>query len=296
MSSIEEIDTPGAAALEDGASGRRQLEIPDYPPEWEPRIQSLQLKFPARSRADVVGTLLDTEGHAGKAERSLATAARAAASREEMAAASKAAASEAAASTSRPTPLPPPPPPQGPEVLEVTEEMYAEARAQKERGNVHFKAKEWDAAIECYTHAIDVMPAHVKERAVYYANRAACFAKLDEHDAVVDDCTEALDLQPEYTKALVRRALAKEALDKPDEAVVDAKKAAELDPSDKGTAAMVPRLEVAAAAKLEKQKEEMLGKMKELGNSVLGKFGLSLDNFKAEKDPNTGSYNISFGQ
>lgn len=30
------------------------------------------------------------------------------------------------------------------------------------------------------------------------------------------------------------------------------------------------------------------------GNSVLGNFGMSLDNFKAEKDPNTGSYNISF--
>ena len=34
----------------------------------------------------------------------------------------------------------------------------------------------------------------------------------------------------------------------------------------------------------------------ELGNSLLGKFGMSLDNFKAEKDPSTGSYNISFGR
>lgn len=29
---------------------------------------------------------------------------------------------------------------------------------------------------------------------------------------------------------------------------------------------------------------------------VLGKFGLSLDNFKAEKDPDTGSYSIQFAQ
>lgn len=38
------------------------------------------------------------------------------------------------------------------------------------------------------------------------------------------------------------------------------------------------------------------GKLKELGNTVLGNFGMSLDNFKAEKDPSTGSYSISFQQ
>lgn len=36
------------------------------------------------------------------------------------------------------------------------------------------------------------------------------------------------------------------------------------------------------------------GKMKELGNMFLGKIGLSTDNFKMEKDPNTGSYSIQF--
>lgn len=40
----------------------------------------------------------------------------------------------------------------------------------------------------------------------------------------------------------------------------------------------------------------MLGKLKEMGNWVLGKFGLSMDNFKAVKDPATGSYSISFQQ
>ena len=38
------------------------------------------------------------------------------------------------------------------------------------------------------------------------------------------------------------------------------------------------------------------GKLKDLGNNVLGKFGMSLDNFKAVKDPNTGSYSINFNQ
>ncbi len=42
--------------------------------------------------------------------------------------------------------------------------------------------------------------------------------------------------------------------------------------------------------------DEMLGKLKDLGNTILGKFGMSLDNFKATKDPNSGSYSISFQQ
>ncbi|WZZ40187.1 hypothetical protein YC2023_036446 [Brassica napus] len=34
--------------------------------------------------------------------------------------------------------------------------------------------------------------------------------------------------------------------------------------------------------------------LKEMGNSILGRFGKSMDNFKAVKDPNTGSYSLSF--
>ena len=46
----------------------------------------------------------------------------------------------------------------------------------------------------------------------------------------------------------------------------------------------------------EKEKEEMVSKLKDLGNFLLGKVGLSLDNFKVEQNPETGSYNIQFQQ
>ncbi|GLT69316.1 hypothetical protein SLA2020_414750 [Shorea laevis] len=72
------------------------------------------------------------------------------------------------------------------------------------------------------------------------------------------------------------------------------KKILELDPSNDQAKRTIRRLQPLAEEKREKMKEEMMGKLKEMGNSVLGRFGMSVDNFKAVKDPNTGSYSISF--
>ena len=184
-----------------------------------------------------------------------------------------------------------------PRDVEEDERLLVQAREAKERGNAHFKAGELPEALECYSEAIELAaPTEVEEVGVFFANRAAVFSRMGQHQAVCDDCDAALQRQPGYVKALLRRAQAKEALDQPSEALADMKKALEIEPGAKAAAAAVPRLEAAAAAKLEEQKEEMLGKLKELGNGILGKFGMSLDNFKADKDPTTGSYNISFQQ
>lgn len=41
---------------------------------------------------------------------------------------------------------------------------------------------------------------------------------------------------------------------------------------------------------------QMLGKLKDMGNWLLGKVGLSLDNFQTTKDPATGNVSIQFTQ
>ena len=70
----------------------------------------------------------------------------------------------------------------------------------------------------------------------------------------------------------------------------------ELDPTNRTAIAERERLRGLATARDEKLKEEMMGKLKELGNTALKWFGLSLDNFKAVQDPATGSYSIAFQQ
>ena len=70
------------------------------------------------------------------------------------------------------------------------------------------------------------------------------------------------------------------------------KKAIELDPNIPNARASV--LEKKVADKQEKLKSEMLGKLKSVGDSILGRFGMSTDDFKMVQDPATGSYSINF--
>jgi hypothetical protein len=70
----------------------------------------------------------------------------------------------------------------------------------------------------------------------------------------------------------------------------------ELNPHDTETRVKVAKWEPTVKERQEQMKAEMLDKLKDLGNTVLGRFGLSLDNFKMDQDPNTGGYSINFKQ
>lgn len=142
---------------------------------------------------------------------------------------------------------------------------------------------------------LDPQP-HADKLAVYYCNRAAALIHMERYEDAIKDCDVSILLDPKYTKALVRRSAAYEKTDNTEDALRDAKKALEMEPSNAALRKSVARLQKIEEERLEKLKEETLGKLKELGNSLLGNFGLSLDNFQAVQDPNTGSYSISFNQ
>jgi len=129
---------------------------------------------------------------------------------------------------------------------------------------------------------------------VYHSNRAACLLHLGRYEESIKDCDVAILLNPKYTKAYVRRMMAYEKVERTEDALKDAKMAQENDPQNRDVRNHVRRLEKIEHERIENLKEETMGKLKDLGNSILGNFGMSLDNFKTEKDPNTGSYSISF--
>ncbi|WFC98981.1 TOM (translocase of outer membrane) complex component [Malassezia yamatoensis] len=74
-------------------------------------------------------------------------------------------------------------------------------------GNKAYSSKKYEEAIDHYTKAIAASAS-----AVFYSNRAACYANLGKPQEVIRDCDEALKIDRTYVKALNRRAVAAEQL------------------------------------------------------------------------------------
>jgi tetratricopeptide (TPR) repeat protein len=188
-------------------------------------------------------------------------------------------------------------------IEEIIEKDPAKALAAKVRGNEFFARQAYPNAIEEYSQAIALAPdgpeatqEQKEQLAIYYSNRAACHLMQQAYEATISDCTASLDLVPKNAKPLGRRAKAYEALDQLAEAVEDYKLLVSLDSTDRDSSSALVRTEKKLNEKNEAMKKEMLDKLKGFGNTILGKFGMSLDSFKATQDPSTGSYNISFGK
>ncbi|KDN52239.1 TPR-like protein, partial [Tilletiaria anomala UBC 951] len=139
-----------------------------------------------------------------------------------------------------------------------------------------------------------------KLRATLYCNMAACHLKLEQYKVAVAACGEALLDAPGYVKALHRRATANEhignwsgvssALDDLKVLLTLKDTPASLRPSIRNK---IAQLEPMAKQLGEKEKDEMVQKLKGIGDSILGHFGLSTKNFKFKQQAG-GGYSMDF--
>lgn len=180
------------------------------------------------------------------------------------------------------------------EITEVSENQTCF----KEEGNAAFKKGDYTGAGELYTCGLEATAVENTElRSVFLFNRACCMFHLSKFSECVTDCTSALDHNPTYCKALFRRALASEKVGKFDEAADDLEKLFQLDPALREVHAReYNRIVRERDEQFDREKADMMKELKNAGNSLLGHFGMSVDDFNFKKDPSTGNYSMSFSK
>jgi len=81
-------------------------------------------------------------------------------------------------------------------------------------GNSLFGQGKYEQAAIFYSRAIELTPGSTPEKANYFANRAACHQQVHNYKSVISDCNDALNIDGNHVKALLRRAIAYEGLEK----------------------------------------------------------------------------------
>uniref|UniRef100_H3CUS1 Sperm associated antigen 1a n=1 Tax=Tetraodon nigroviridis TaxID=99883 RepID=H3CUS1_TETNG len=104
----------------------------------------------------------------------------------------------------------------------------------KNEGNHLFRHGQFGDAMERYSRAIEGFPGAAgidspEDLCILYSNRAACHLKEGSSADCIQDCTKALELQPYSLKALLRRAMAYESLERYRKAYVDYKTVLQID-------------------------------------------------------------------
>jgi tetratricopeptide (TPR) repeat protein len=139
----------------------------------------------------------------------------------------------------------------------------------------------------------------------------ACTAEHESEEATpcslwqraAEDASVALDLITDFedegeservtelrVKALYRRMVANKGQNNFADAAKDAEALAKIRPEYRSEAELLAQR---AAAESERAKQEALEKLKEVGNSFLSLFGVSIDNFQTKRNPD-GTYSVSY--
>lgn len=71
----------------------------------------------------------------------------------------------------------------------------------KEKGNIEFKNKNYQSAIQIYSDAISLSP----DQEVLYANRSLCYKSLLNYRQALNDVNKALNINPKSVKNLKRK-------------------------------------------------------------------------------------------
>ncbi|BFZ53906.1 Palmitoyl-protein thioesterase 1 [Savitreella phatthalungensis] len=111
----------------------------------------------------------------------------------------------------------------------VSEENAVQAEELKTQGNARLIAKDFVAAQDLYTQAIDLNPT----KAVYWANRAQAEISTEQYGSAIADATMAIKLDPTYVKAYYRRAVSYVSVTRHSDALKDFRKCTQLAPNDK---------------------------------------------------------------
>ena len=146
-----------------------------------------------------------------------------------------------------------------------------EAVALKNKGNEAFKKKDWPAAIDFYTQAINI---NDKEPS-FYSNRAQANIKLEAYGYAVADATHAIEIDSNFAKAYYRRAVANTAILKHADAIHDWKVVVRKNPADK-----VAKAQYEACQKLVKR--DAFLKAIEVADAPSAAEGLDLDSIVVE--------------
>ncbi|KAE8731490.1 1-aminocyclopropane-1-carboxylate oxidase-like [Hibiscus syriacus] len=127
----------------------------------------------------------------------------------------------------------------------------------KEEGNKRFQNRDYVAALKHYDDALKLIPKTHPDRAVFHSNRAACLMQMKpaDYDTVIAECNMALQVQPRFSRALLRRARAFEAIRKYEMAMQDVQLLLGDDPNHKDALEIARRLRTALGTLQEAQQD-----------------------------------------
>lgn len=166
----------------------------------------------------------------------------------------------------------------------------------KAKGNEMFKAQEYIEALDFYKKAIYFCPDESQEqKAIYYNNKGMVLVKLDKTEEALEAFEESIKQNETYLKPRYQKMKILKSQEKYTDAKDEAKIIIEKDPHFAQIQYELADIEKLEKEKLDKMKDEVMGNLKTMGNSILGKFGMSLDQFKFNQNPD-GTYNLSMNQ